>query len=219
MSRSPADRPGTSALRRCGSGRSERTSGRSPARRPTRRTAFRPPARSAGYATGRPFPARRIHLVDRALDYPAGHPVDLDLVPQLQEHEVRGQRLRPAQTGATRRTPQHLPEVHVRVSGFHVPQRPFEPGPDPVQVSNVPADGAIRQARRGLGRNEPGQYVGLEPLQFLTRRGRPVLTQALYDRQRCRPEPPRLSTGTVDRSGEVRTLQESRSYVTGPQST
>ncbi|MER6733141.1 hypothetical protein ABT315_12170 [Streptomyces puniciscabiei] len=37
--------------------------------------------------------ARPVHLVDRALDDPAGHPVQLDLVPQLQEHEVRGQRL------------------------------------------------------------------------------------------------------------------------------
>jgi hypothetical protein len=32
--------------------------------------------------------------LDRALDDPPGHPVDLDLVPQLQEQEVRAQRLR-----------------------------------------------------------------------------------------------------------------------------
>ncbi|WP_328981031.1 MULTISPECIES: hypothetical protein [Streptomyces] len=38
-------------------------------------------------------PAWPVHLVDRALDHPAGHPVDFDLVPQLQEHEVRAQRL------------------------------------------------------------------------------------------------------------------------------
>ncbi|MGV9849865.1 helix-turn-helix domain-containing protein [Streptomyces sp. NPDC003442] len=32
--------------------------------------------------------ARPVHLVDRALDHPTGHPVDLDLVPQLQEQEA-----------------------------------------------------------------------------------------------------------------------------------
>lgn len=41
--------------------------------------------------------ARPVHLVDRALDHPTGRPVDLGPVPQFQEQEVRGQRLRAPQ--------------------------------------------------------------------------------------------------------------------------
>lgn len=99
--------------------------------------------------------ARPVHLVDRALDHPPGHPMDLDLVPQLQEQEVRAQRLRAPQPGATRRSPQHLPEVRVGVGRLHLPQRPTEPGPHLLQVPDVPADRAVRQPRRGPRQHEP----------------------------------------------------------------
>ncbi|MEH0516752.1 hypothetical protein QBC31_39680 [Streptomyces sp. B21-079] len=69
--------------------------------------------------------------------------MDLDLVPQLQEQEVRGQRLRAGQPGAARRAPQHLPEVPVGIGRLHIPQRLAEPGPHLVQVPGVPADGAV----------------------------------------------------------------------------
>jgi hypothetical protein len=41
---------------------------------------------------------RPVHLIQRALDHPAGQVVQLDLVPQLQEPEVHRQRGRPAGT-------------------------------------------------------------------------------------------------------------------------
>lgn len=135
--------------------------------------------------------ARPVHLVDRALDHPTGHPVDLDLVPQLQEQEVRGQRLRAPQPGAARRSPQHLPEVGVGVRRLHLPKRPAEPGPHLLQVPDVPADRSVRQPRRGPRQHEPGQHVGLELLQFLRRGRGPDVAQVPYGSQ-CQPEPPHL---------------------------
>ncbi|MER6528586.1 hypothetical protein [Streptomyces sp. NPDC001508] len=54
--------------------------------------------------------------------------MDLDLVPQFQEQELRGQRLRAGQQGAAGRAPRRLPEVRVGISRLHLPQRPAEPG-------------------------------------------------------------------------------------------
>ena len=85
LTRSPR-RP--SAWRRCSCGRSERTCGRTPDRRPTREQQLR--ARSAGRDAelGIFVAPRPVHLVDRALHHPAGHGMDLGLVPQLHELEV-----------------------------------------------------------------------------------------------------------------------------------
>ncbi|WP_327223199.1 hypothetical protein OG229_03495 [Streptomyces platensis] len=44
-----------------------------------------PPARSADPQDGVLGYPRAVHLVDRALDDPPGHPKDLDLVPQFQQ--------------------------------------------------------------------------------------------------------------------------------------
>src|SRR5216684_6955539 len=86
-----------------------------------------------------------VHLVDRALDDASGHLVDLGPVPQLQEQEIRLQRLRPRQPGAPGSAAEHLAEVRVRVRRLHVPQRPAEPGPDLLQVHHVRADRPVRQ--------------------------------------------------------------------------
>lgn len=93
---------------------------------------------------------------------------------------------------AAGRAPLHLPEAHVRIGGSHVPQRPAESGPDLTHVADVSAAGALRQTCRSPRKDEPGHHIGLEPLQLLRRRGRPVLTQLPYDCQRREPEPPRL---------------------------
>ncbi|MFK0250421.1 hypothetical protein ACIQUM_37465 [Amycolatopsis azurea] len=78
-----------------------------------------------------------VHLVDRALDDPAGGRVDLDLVPQLQVGEERGHRLGTGQPGALRGLAQGLAEVSIGVDGFHVPQRFPEPSAHLVQMSDV----------------------------------------------------------------------------------
>ncbi|WP_414945565.1 response regulator transcription factor [Amycolatopsis sp. cmx-11-32] len=131
-----------------------------------------------------------VHLVDRAFDNPAGQGMDLDLVPQLQEREERRHRLRPRQPSALRGGPQHLAEVGVGVSGFHVPQGFPEPGPHLFEVADIGADCAIGQPGRGTGEHEPGQHVGLELRQLLRTRRRPPLAEIPHNRQTQPAAPP-----------------------------
>lgn len=111
----------------------------------------RDPQRRITLATG------TVHLVDRALDDPAGQVVDLDLVPQLNEQEVRLQRLRPAQPGALRGRPQHLAEVCVCIGRLHLPQRPTEPRPQPDRGDRHRSGSCRRptQPRTGQARTRP----------------------------------------------------------------
>lgn len=53
-------------------------------------------------------------------------------------------------------------EVRVGVCGFHVPQPAAEPGPHPLQMTDVRADRAVRHPCRGASEHEPSQHVGLE---------------------------------------------------------
>jgi hypothetical protein len=77
---------------------------------------------------------------------------------------------------------------------------------------DVPTEGAVRQPCRGPHQEEPGQHVGLEPLQLLRRRGRPVLTQVAYDCRRRQPEPPHLrpDCGSVGRGENASGIPKSR---------
>ncbi len=68
----------------------------------------------------------------------------------------------PAPPGAAGKVAGHSSEVSVGIGGLHLPQWAAEPDPDLVEVVDVAADGAIRQAGRGSGQYEPGQDVGLE---------------------------------------------------------
>ncbi len=83
-------------------------------------------------------------------------PVQLGSVPQFRVGGVRGQRLRPGQPGAAGRGPQGLPEVRVRIGRLHSPQRPTEPGPDLLQMPDIPTDRAVRRPCRGPREDEPG---------------------------------------------------------------
>jgi hypothetical protein len=122
---------------------------------PAGRQLTAPPGEHAGHLRrrrwdpqrGRLVASRPVHLVDRALDDPAGELVDLDLVAKLQEPEVGAQRLRAGMPGAFGGAAQHLAEVEVGVRGFHVPQRPLEPGPDLIKIPDVVADRAVGQTR------------------------------------------------------------------------
>jgi hypothetical protein len=137
---------------------------------PARRELF-PPAREqlldlAGLRRDpqrRPAAAPRpVHLIERALGDMARELVDLGLMAQLQEREPCLDRLRPLQPRVGRRSPHHLPEVHVGVGRRHFPQRPAEPRPHLLQVRHVAADRAVGQARRRPRQHEPRQHVGLE---------------------------------------------------------
>jgi hypothetical protein len=78
---------------------------------------------------GRLAATRPVHLIDRALDDPAGHLVDLHLMPQLQVQEERLDRPRPGQPGAPRALPQHRPEIGVKMTATGEPQvTVFAPG-------------------------------------------------------------------------------------------
>lgn len=138
---------------------------------------------------------RAVHLVDRALDDPPGHPMDLDLVPQFQEQEVRGQRLRAGQAGTTRRTPQHLPEC----------TRRRRSAPYPTAAGRtMPASGP--GARRPRGWCRPPALP--KPARGRTRRAR---------RSRTAPvPPPRPDRGT--RAGRVRLPASTRASSPSSQS-
>jgi hypothetical protein len=117
-----------------------------------------------------------------------GQLVDRRLVPQLHEHEIGLQRLRPRQPGALGRTPQHLPEIRIRVRGRHLPQRPPQPRPGLLQVRDIAADRPVRQPRRGPRQHEPGQHIGLERRQLLRTRRNPPLPQ-IPDSRQSHPAP------------------------------
>ena len=168
-----------------------------------RRDPQRRPARSPG----------PVHLIDRALGHPAGHVVDLGLVPDLNEQEIRLQRLRAGQPGALRRIPQHLAEVRIGISRLHVPQRAAEPRPQLLQVQHVRADRVIRQPGCRPGQDEPGQHIGLERRQLIRSRRGARVTQVSYDGQAqaraslAFTDPGRPAIDTID-------LQENRETIT-----
>jgi len=126
---------------------------------------------------------RPVHLIQRALDHAAGQVVQFDLVPQLQELEVHRQRCRPAGTRRQLRPAEHLAEVGIRVGRLHLPQRSAEPVPDQLQVAGVVADRAVGQPGRGPREDEPGQHVGLEILELLRARCRPMLAEVTHQGQ------------------------------------
>ena len=141
-----------------------RTCGTSPAPRAHPAEQWpRSPPRSAGSAARVLAAARPVHLVDRALDDPPGHRVDLDLVPQLQEHEVRRQRLRAAPAGCRSATPRSTCPKYASASAGSISHsgRPNQ-APHLLQVPDIAADRAVRQPGRGPREHEPGQHVGLE---------------------------------------------------------
>lgn len=92
LTRSPTCAP---ASRRGNCGRSARTSGSPPAPGATRRTGPRISASVGGICSAACLrPRWLVHLVDRTLDDPAGHRVDLDLVAQV--HRAESALYRPA---------------------------------------------------------------------------------------------------------------------------
>ncbi|MFG1678534.1 hypothetical protein ACGFNP_00065 [Nonomuraea sp. NPDC049269] len=146
-----------------------------------------PTGRVHGYcsrtATDVPVDGRPVHLIDRALDHPAGHLMDLGLVPQLDELEEGLERLRAGQPGALGRGAQHLAEVHIHVGRLHLPQRPAEPHPTLLELHHLTADRRGGKTSSGPGEHQPGQHVSLKPRDlFWTRRGAD-LTQISYDCQ------------------------------------
>ena len=113
--------------------------------------------------SGRRDPQRRraaaagpVHRIDRALGHPSGQLVDLALMAELQELEVRLQRLRPSAARVLRRGAQRRAEVGVGVGGLHLPQRPAEPRPDLLQVHHIATGSLSRPTRRrpGQARNQ-----------------------------------------------------------------
>ena len=83
--------------------------------------------------------ARPVDLVQRALDDPTCHVVQVDLVPKLQELEVHGQCCGPPGAGRRFGVAQHLAEVDVGIGGLNLPQRPAEPVADQLEVVGVVA--------------------------------------------------------------------------------
>ncbi|MER5324946.1 hypothetical protein [Streptosporangium roseum] len=140
--------------------------------------------------------SRPIHLIQRALDHPAGDVVQLDPVAQLQEMEVNRQRGRPAGAGGGFGVAQRLAEVGIGVGGFRLPQRSAEPAPDQLQVVGVVADGAVDQPGRGPREHESCQHIGLEVGEFLRGRRGPVLAQIPYGCQR-QPAPPDFTRAAI----------------------
>ena len=158
--------------------------------------------------------ARPVHLIDRALYYPPGHRVQLGFVPQLDELEVHAQRGGLRQPGALRRAAQYPAEVRVGVVRFHFPQRPAEPSPQLVQVTQLAADRAVGQPCGRAGQHHFGQHVSLEPLQFLSRGGRTVRSQV---RDRCDSQLTPLAFSSMgDSSALMRPFQDSRSNFNTP---
>ena len=120
-----------------------------------RRDPQRGPARTAG----------PVHLIQRAFGHPAGHLVDLGLMPDLHEPEIvlsacdRASRSRLAASRST--LPKYASASAGSISHNGLPNQPAA-APD----EHVRADRVIRQASRRPGQHEPGQHIGLERCQL-----------------------------------------------------
>ena len=137
------------------------------------------------------WPRGRFSSSIGALHDPTGQRVDLDLVTQLQEQEVRLESLRPRQPRSLGRAPKNPPEVGVGVGRVQFPQRPAEPGPDLLEMPDVRTDRAIGQPGRRPREHEPRERVGLEISQFLDTRRCPRLAQVPHYRK-PQPTPPHV---------------------------
>ena len=126
---------------------------------------------------------RPVHLIDRAGHHPAGQRVQLSLVAQLQEREPGHQRACAGMPGPAGRLPHHRPEVGIGVGRLHLPQRAAEPLADLLQVADLAADRAVRQACRGPCQHEPRQQVGFVIRKLLGAGGAPHFPQVPHHRQ------------------------------------
>ncbi|MFG3383336.1 MULTISPECIES: recombinase family protein [unclassified Streptomyces] len=129
-------------------------------------------------STDQQSPARQNLVLDEAgIEDPVVFEEDPGTCSRL--HSLQRPKFRELLTYARPVDTVHISEMFRLVRGtghvrrLHLPQRAAEPGPHLLQVSDIPADCAVRQSRRGPRQHEPRQHVGLELLQFLRRGRRP----------------------------------------------